>query len=321
MPGPDELPFEDDDFDPDALLWSPGIDYVGGWRDATEAASELSEALEAVGIDLSTAAMRADASPTGAGVLRITLSPPTARRLAALARDAAHRFARQARVRTSARSNARRSANTALQPRTRADHRPSENETRTLPDPSQALTQMTRSQTVSSTAMADRTGAASSSVSAHEDAGGTGAPEPSGRIWAITTTDGCTAWGYLPAWAETDPSAAGVSLAELPIRLSDMSHRAPFPGQCVPVTCDDGPAEDTEIFWGSIDCNPHLGAPELSTPVVNIRIIDDYWLNDLDPNGVADLAAQLRAQADRLDNEVRPRLIAARADWNAHHPV
>jgi hypothetical protein len=39
----------------------------------------------------------------------------------------------------------------------------------------------------------------------------------------------------------------------------------------------------------------------------------------LDPDGLAEIAAKLRAQADRLDHDIRPQLLAARADWAAHH--
>lgn len=33
------------DFDPTTILWLPGIDYVRGWREATDAAAELLTAL------------------------------------------------------------------------------------------------------------------------------------------------------------------------------------------------------------------------------------------------------------------------------------
>lgn len=36
-------------FDPDATLWTPGIDYVAGWRDAEGAGRELADALRAAG--------------------------------------------------------------------------------------------------------------------------------------------------------------------------------------------------------------------------------------------------------------------------------
>jgi hypothetical protein len=75
---------------------------------------------------------------------------------------------------------------------------------------------------------------------------------------------------------------------------------------------------EEQVLWGSIDCIPYAEDPEPRIPVVNIAIIEDYWINDLDPDGLTELAARLRAQADRLENEIRPRLIAARTDW-AHH--
>jgi hypothetical protein len=75
----------------------------------------------------------------------------------------------------------------------------------------------------------------------------------------------------------------------------------------------------SEIFWGAIECSPYAEDPGLRVPVANIWLVDDYWLHGLDPAEIAGFAAQLRAHADRLDHEVRPALIAARADWNAQH--
>jgi len=73
------------------------------------------------------------------------------------------------------------------------------------------------------------------------------------------------------------------------------------------------------VFWGSIDCSPYAEDPEPRVPVVNIAIVDDFWIMGLDPDGLTGIAAQLRAQADRLDHEIRPRLIACRDDWSTHH--
>lgn len=49
-----------------------------------------------------------------------------------------------------------------------------------------------------------------------------------------------------------------------------------------------------------------------------LRPLDDYWLHDLDPAQLATIATQLHTQADHLDHEVRPALIAAREDWTSH---
>jgi hypothetical protein len=92
MPAPDETPPDADDFDPDTLLWSPGVDYVAGWRDATNAAAELRAALETVGIDTTTLKTRTDTTPDGTGLLHLTLPASTARQLTVLARVAATRL-------------------------------------------------------------------------------------------------------------------------------------------------------------------------------------------------------------------------------------
>lgn len=146
------------------------------------------------------------------------------------------------------------------------------------------------------------------------------APALPGRTWTITTTEGYAATGYLPAWAEEDPSKTGVAPERLAMELADISHRAPVSGQMMSITCDDTPGTDTVVFWGSIDCNPHSEDSEVRIPVVHLQLVDDYWFDDLGPDQLAEIAAQLREQADRLDREVRPQLIAAREDWAAHHP-
>jgi hypothetical protein len=138
-------------------------------------------------------------------------------------------------------------------------------------------------------------------------------------MWAVVTTSGCTATGYLPAWAESDPSETGVPLERLGIKLADLCHRAPFGGQRIRVTCGGGPGEESEVFWGGIECAPYAEDPGPRIPVANVWLVDDYWIHNLDPDGIEDLAAQLRVQADRLDHEIRPALIAARTDWAERH--
>jgi hypothetical protein len=70
---------------------------------------------------------------------------------------------------------------------------------------------------------------------------------------------------------------------------------------------------------GSIDCAPYSEDPTARLPVVNLQLVDDYWLHNLDPDQLGTIATQLRAQADHLDHEVRPALISAREDWTTHH--
>ncbi|MEU6851714.1 hypothetical protein ABZ901_17530 [Actinacidiphila alni] len=142
-----------------------------------------------------------------------------------------------------------------------------------------------------------------------------GEPVRRDRTWTITTTCGCTVSGYLPAWAEVDPSETGVLLDELPTLIADMSHWTRFPGPRMAVAHRGVESDDSEVFRTSIDANPYAGGPLPRMPVANIRIVGDYWLHSLTPSGLAEVAAQLRAQASLLDDEIRPQLISARDDW------
>ncbi|WP_433891351.1 DUF6907 domain-containing protein [Streptomyces sp. CA-111067] len=146
--------------------------------------------------------------------------------------------------------------------------------------------------------------------------------ESSAATWTVTTTAGFTAAGYLPAWADHDPSEIGVPLERLHAVLADVSHRAAFDGPLVPVWSperDGDGLREERVLWGAIGCRPYAEDQEPRIPVVDIAIVDDYWINGLDPDDLADLAAKLRAQADHMEHEVLPQLVAARGDWAAHH--
>lgn len=88
----DHAGFEGEEFDPEAVLWVRGVDYVTGWRAAGQAAAELGEALTAVGVDTAGAKLRAAAASDGSGVVRLELSAAAAREVAMLARVTAARL-------------------------------------------------------------------------------------------------------------------------------------------------------------------------------------------------------------------------------------
>ncbi|MFJ2955709.1 DUF6907 domain-containing protein [Streptomyces sp. NPDC087270] len=140
--------------------------------------------------------------------------------------------------------------------------------------------------------------------------------------WLIATTTGEQVSGYLPAWAAEDPSESDVPPEELAARLADVCHYREFPGQVLraysPGNTSNEP-EGLEVMSSSITCTPYAPAPELAAPVVTVRVAGEYWMTDLDPTGVADLVAGLRAVADRLDGVVIPQLNDIRAEWAAHH--
>ncbi len=138
------------------------------------------------------------------------------------------------------------------------------------------------------------------------------------REWTITTTSGVTVSGYLPRWAQEDPSEVDVPPEELAARLADITHHVDFPGQMLDSYSPGNPTSHDaplEILRSSIDCNPYATGSDPRCPVVNIRIAGEFWLTDLGPKEVAGLVAKLRTLADRLDRDIIPTLDNARSDW------
>ena len=86
MCGPDEAGYDGGEFEPDEALWVPGVDYVGGWRAAQDAGTELLVAFEAAGLDTEGAAAQGYAAADGSGVVRLRLPIATARALAEVIR-------------------------------------------------------------------------------------------------------------------------------------------------------------------------------------------------------------------------------------------
>ncbi|MBD0737812.1 DUF6907 domain-containing protein [Streptomyces sp. CBMA29] len=148
------------------------------------------------------------------------------------------------------------------------------------------------------------------------------APWSTPGIWTITTVNGFAASGYLPDWAEDDPSEVDVPMDALSMRLTEIGHRVLYDGQMVNIATMPSAQEVEEeaVFEAAIDCNPYSPDPVQREPVVNIHVVPGRWIPGLDPAGVAAVAAKLHAQADLLTAVVRPALIAAREDWAAHHP-
>ncbi|MFF1421072.1 hypothetical protein [Streptomyces sp. NPDC058280] len=92
MDGIGDGTFDGEDLDLDALLWVRGVDYLTGWRDATQAAAELSDALTAAGVNTTGTNLRATTDTNGSGVVRVELAATTARKVALLARVTAARW-------------------------------------------------------------------------------------------------------------------------------------------------------------------------------------------------------------------------------------
>jgi hypothetical protein len=89
MHDPEDAGFENESFDPDAVVWVRGVDYVAGWRDATNAGGELAAALAAAGFDTEGLEWRARAHADGSGAVCLVLSAAAAHDVAALMRAVA----------------------------------------------------------------------------------------------------------------------------------------------------------------------------------------------------------------------------------------
>ena len=140
------------------------------------------------------------------------------------------------------------------------------------------------------------------------------------RAWAISTTNGETMTGYLPTWAQDDPSKSGVAPDQLAVELSGITHEATFGGQFMRVCPGaEDPGEDTAVLIALIQCAPFAGdGTEARPPLVNVQVLDDFWIMNLDPSGVLEVAATFRSFADLLVNTVAPSLSAAHAEWTEH---
>ncbi|GGX97760.1 hypothetical protein [Streptomyces hiroshimensis] len=75
-----------EEFDPDDVLWVRGVDYVAGWREATDAAADLAAALTAAGVPLEGTKATARTAPDGSGVVRLMWSVETVRAVVELVR-------------------------------------------------------------------------------------------------------------------------------------------------------------------------------------------------------------------------------------------
>ncbi|GAA0931063.1 hypothetical protein [Streptomyces rhizosphaericus] len=94
MGGPGDDRFDGEAADLEAGIWVRGVDYMSGWRDAREAATELGEALRLVGVETAGVRLRAVSGTDGSGVVRLELSAASAREVAMLARVTAARLGR-----------------------------------------------------------------------------------------------------------------------------------------------------------------------------------------------------------------------------------
>jgi hypothetical protein len=147
----------------------------------------------------------------------------------------------------------------------------------------------------------------------------TASPAASTRTWVVTTSSGEAVSGYLPGWAEHDPSTMDVAMGRLPAVLADITHHADLGGLIMPVARAQEPAQNAPVLAVSIQCKPFPEDGDPHIPVVNVQVTDDFWISDLDPAAVTDLGQRLRTLGERLVTTVAPTLATARTDWTHRH--
>ncbi|WP_405592899.1 DUF6907 domain-containing protein [Streptomyces sp. NBC_01190] len=140
-----------------------------------------------------------------------------------------------------------------------------------------------------------------------------------GSRWLISTGSGREIRGYLPPWAERDPSADRVPDEVLAVRLEDVNHFYVTDGaMALGVRFYGGGSGDGDggspvvrdavILWGSIDCDPYAGDPAVRVPVFNLHLTDESCMPGMSPEDLTAFAEVLRAHADYLRFDVAPKL-------------
>lgn len=141
------------------------------------------------------------------------------------------------------------------------------------------------------------------------------------RTWVVTTTTGLTLRDHLPEWAQTDPTRDGVRPEQLDAAMADVVLEADAGGLVLPVVHGQDPAEQAAVLAVTIVCKPFGQQDEPRTPVVDVQLVEDYWLKGLDPQGITDFGQRLSALGHLLVHRVAPDLQSARDDWARHHPA
>ncbi|CAG7634746.1 hypothetical protein [Actinacidiphila bryophytorum] len=75
-----------DEFDLEETQWVPGVDYVGGWRDAKDACDELLAAVSDTWPEAEDVTASAQSVSDGSALIHLRIPPTTARKLATLIR-------------------------------------------------------------------------------------------------------------------------------------------------------------------------------------------------------------------------------------------
>ncbi|MGW3298455.1 DUF6907 domain-containing protein [Streptomyces rubiginosohelvolus] len=123
----------------------------------------------------------------------------------------------------------------------------------------------------------------------------------SGRRLEVTCMRGCDADHSLDASTPSDPS--------------DIWCQVDSSVVCLPIN-SNGTPENMRVLSATLNMLPFSDSIALRAPHVSVEVVQDEWIEGLDPDGLATVIGTLRERLEHLE-EMHGRLEVARAEWRA----
>lgn len=121
---------------------------------------------------------------------------------------------------------------------------------------------------------------------------------PTGELKAVTC----------PTWCEADHS----SDMETPTHPDDIWCQAHSQSATLPIN-DTGTPEETYVLSSTLNVRPFDRNLNARMPHVSVEVMQDAWIEDLDPDAFAHVIATLQSQVDGL-RRAHAELVQARAE-------
>lgn len=123
----------------------------------------------------------------------------------------------------------------------------------------------------------------------------------SGRRLEVTCMRGCDADHSLDAAEPSDPS--------------DIWCQVDSTAVCLPINANGTP-ENMRVLSATLNMLPFAESIALRAPHVSVEVVQDEWIEGLDPDGLATVIGTLRERLEHLE-QMHGRLEVARAEWRA----
>lgn len=84
---------------------------------------------------------------------------------------------------------------------------------------------------------------------------------------------------------------------------------------CLPIN-SNGTPENMRVLSATLNMLPFAESIALRAPHVSVEVVQDEWIEGLDPDGLATVIGTLRERLEHLER-MQGRLEVARAEWRA----